>query len=446
MEGALKLESVSTKQKRIAKLARENPKMALTSLNHYLDLAWLREAYADTRKDGAVGTDGQTAERYEAQLETNLQNLLNRMKSGTYKAPAIRRVYIPKGDGTQRPLGIPTFEDKIAQRAVAMLLEPIYEQDFSECSFGFRRGRSAHQALRTLRNQIMNRSGRWILDLDLRKYFDTIDHQHLRRFLARRVTDGVIRKLIDKWLKAGVLDRGVLSRPKTGTPQGGVISPILSNIYLHVVLDEWFRDIVAPRLGLKASMVRYADDAVLVFQGRWDAERVYKVIGKRLEKYGLSLHPEKTKLVDFRFKSPTQTRREDHVTKSFDFLGFTHYWGKSRQGKWVVFQKTARSRLARTLKGFNQYCKRNRHMALSVQHQQLSRRLMGHYGYFGITGNSRSLRILHHQVARIWRKWLSRRSRKSNITWEKFTLVLERFPLPKPKIIHRYTSPVGERT
>jgi RNA-directed DNA polymerase len=256
----LKPANVSTKQERIAQLARENPAMAFTSLNHHLDLEWLRTAYEQTRKDGAVGVDGQTAAEYRTKLDENLAELLNRIKTGRYRAPAVRRAHIPKADGSKRPLGIPTFEDKVAQRAIVMLLEPIYEQDFMPCSFGFRPGRSAHQALRHLRSQILERGGRWVLDVDLRRYFDTIDHGRLREFLAKRVVDGVVRRMIDKWLKAGVLEDGQVTRPEMGTPQGGVISPLLANIYLHYVLDDWVAQQVIPRMNGRCSLVRYADD------------------------------------------------------------------------------------------------------------------------------------------------------------------------------------------
>ena len=240
MTGTLKPDSVSTKQRRIAELASKNPAMAFTSLNHHLDEEWLRHAYNLTRKDGAVGVDGRTAADYEAKLDENLRDLVARIKSGRYVAPPVRRARIPKADGTTRPLGIPTFEDKVAQRAIALLLEPIYEEDFLPCSYGFRPGRSAHAALRGLRSFIMECGARWVLDVDLRKYFDTIDHSHLRAFLARRVVDGVVRKMIDKWLKAGVLEEGQLRRSDVGTPQGGVISPLLANVFLHYVLDEWY--------------------------------------------------------------------------------------------------------------------------------------------------------------------------------------------------------------
>jgi len=258
--------------------------MVFTALNHYLDMDWMREAYARTRKDGATGADGQTAEAYAENLEGNLLVLRVRLKNGRYQAPPVRRTFIQKADGTRRPLGIPTFEDKVAQRAVVMLLEGIYEQDFQDCSFGFRPGRSAHDALHQLRAQIMERSGRWVLDVDLSKFFDTIDHGHLRRFLDHRVRDGVIRRLIDKWLNAGVLDDGQLRRSESGTPQGGVISPLLANVFLHYVLDRWFAEGVLPRMKRRCSLVRYADDFVMVFEDFLDSTRVLEVLGKRLGK------------------------------------------------------------------------------------------------------------------------------------------------------------------
>ena len=245
MTKASDFETVSTRQQRIAELAKQSPQMAFTSLNQYLDLSWLYEAYRRTRKDGAVGVDGQTAADYEKDLEGNLRSLLERAKSGTYRAPPVRRTYIPKGTGGDtRPIGIPTLEDKILQRAVVMLIEPIYEQDFHDCSYGFRPGRSAHQALQSLWEQTMQSGGGWILEVDIRKFFDTLDHGHLRTLLQQRVRDGVVLRLIGKWLNAGVMEDGAISYPDAGSPQGGVISPMLANVYLHYVLDEWIaRDV-----------------------------------------------------------------------------------------------------------------------------------------------------------------------------------------------------------
>jgi group II intron reverse transcriptase/maturase len=439
-EGALNPDPVSTKQARIAELAMKNPSMAFTSLNHHLDVQLLRRAFELTRKDGAVGIDGQSATEYEKNLGKNLECLLGRIKSGSYKAPPVRRAYIPKVDGSQRPLGIPTFEDKVAQRAIVLLLEPIYEHDFLPCSYGFRPGHSAHQALQDLRTSIMTCGGRWVLDVDLRRYFDTIDHGHLRQFLDRRVTDGVIRRMIDKWLKAGVLEADAIKRSDVGTPQGGVISPLLANIYLHYVLDEWFARDVEPRMKARCALVRYADDFVMVFEDFLDCERVQRVLSKRMEKYGLALHVEKTKRVDFRFKRRKGERHPATQATTFDFLGFTHVWGKSARGKSVVYQRTAKDRFARALKKVTDWCRRNIHLSIRDQRKRLARMMNGHYAYFGITGNSRRIRWYAHHVERIWFSWLRRRSRGGRGGYQMFDALLRRYPLPKPLVVHRYAA------
>jgi len=437
----LKPASVSTKQEHIATLARNNPEMAFFTLNQYIDYEWVRYAYDRTRKDGAVGVDDQTAEEYAANLEQNLLELVDQLKSGRYRAPPARRHYIPKTDGSKRGIAIPCFADKVAQRAIVMLLEPIYEQVFLDCSFGFRPERSAHQALQTVRRAIMERGGRWILDVDLRKYFDSIDLAKLREFLDRRVMDGVVRRLIDKWLKAGVLEDGQLHYPDTGTPQGGVISPCLANVFLHYVLDEWFAQAVQPRLRGPSTLVRFADDFVGLFAYKDDAERVLQVLEKRMGKYGLQLHPDKTQLVDFRAnRKPTPASGETALATTFQFLGFLHVWGKSRKGNAVVRQQTAKDRFARALRVINEKCRRMQHEPLPEQHSQLSRTLKGHFAYFGISGNSKRLAALHYATRRIWRKWLSRRSTKSRVTWASLSRLEKRFPLPPPKIIHCYTG------
>src|SRR4051812_14020973 len=300
MPGTPSPDPISTRQRRIATLARQSPQAAFTTLAQHIDIDWLFEAYLRTRKDGAAGVDGQTAVDYAVDLEGNLRSLLDRAKSGSYQAPPVRRVHIPKGTGPEtRPIGIPTFEDKVLQRAVAMVLESVYEQDFVDCSYGFRPGRSGHQALEALRQRLMEVRGGWVLEIDIRKFFDAMDHRHLHAILRRRVRDGVLLRLIGKWLKAGGLEDGRVTHPDSGSPQGGVISPVLANAYLHEVLDTWFERTVKPRLKGRASLARYADDAVLVFEREGDARRVLEVLPKRFGKYGLTLHPEKTRLVPF---------------------------------------------------------------------------------------------------------------------------------------------------
>jgi len=429
-------EIVSTRQQRIAEMARQAPEMAFTSLSHHIDINWLYEAYRKTRKDGAPGIDGQTAKDYEANLEGNLRSLLDRAKSGErYKAPPVRRVYIPKGDGGTRSLGIPTFEDKVLQRAVAMVLEPIYEQDFLDCSYGFRPGRSAHQALRAGRERLMAMGGGWVLEVDIRKYFDTLDHRHLREILERRVRDGVIRRLIGKWLNAGVMESGSITHPEAGTPQGGVVSPLLANIYLHEVLDVWFEREVKPRMKGGAFLIRYADDIIMGFKLESDARRVLDVLPRRFGKYGLTLHPEKTRLVDFQ-RSRYPDDSDNQGPGSFDLLGFTLYWARSRKGYWVVKYKTAKGRLKLALSRIKDWCKANRHRPIREQQQALSLKLRGHYGYYGITGNSFWIAKFRTEVIRLWHKWLSRRSQKARLDWEIFNRLLKRYPLPAPIAIH----------
>lgn len=429
--------TVSTKLQQIAALAKKAPGMAFTTLAHHIDIEWLREAFRRTRKDGATGVDGQTAQEYEANLEANLQSLLQRAKSGNYRAPPVRRVHIPKGDGkSTRPIGIPTFEDKVLQRAVTMVLEAVYEQDFLDCSFGFRPGRSAHQALETLWRQLMKMGGGWVLEVDIQRFFDTLDHARLQSIVQQRVRDGVLVRLIGKWLNAGVLEGNDTKYPEEGTPQGGVISPLLANVYLHDALDVWFEEEVKPRLHGEAVLIRYADDFVICFQRKDDAERVNAVLPKRFGKYGLTLHPEKTRLVYFGRPS-TQPRVGGQGLEpgSFDLLGFTHFWAKTRKGRWAVTRKTAKSRLNRALKRVADWCRTNRHRAIDEQHRALSRKLRGHYSYYGITGNGRALQRYANQVRLRWYKWLSRRSQRP-MPWAAFAQLLARFPLPPPRVVH----------
>jgi RNA-directed DNA polymerase len=440
--------TVSTRQQRIAELAKQAPQMAFTSLNHHLDLAWLQEAYRRTRKDGAPGVDGQTAAEYERNLESNLRVLLERAKSGTYRAPPVRRVHIPKGmGGDTRPIGIPTFEDKVLQRAVVLVLEPIYEQDFSAGSYGFRPGRSAHQALAALWQQTMQTAGGWIVEVDIRKFFDTLDHGHLRTFLQRRVRDGVLLRLIGKWLNAGVLAEGCVSYPDAGSPQGGVISPLLANLYLHYVLDEWFAQEVQPRLKGRAFLIRYADDFVIGCTGEDDARRVLDVLPKRFGKYGLTLHPDKTRLVPFQ-RPPRRPDRQGPPRAqrpgTFDLLGFTHYWGLSRNGPWVVKRKTAASRFTRAVRTIAQWCRLHRHLPLAEQHQKLSQKLRGHFAYYGITGNAPALSRYRAAVTNLWRKWLGRRRRAAPLWWSCFVRLLERYPLPPVTVVHSVCRPVAK--
>ena len=430
--------AVYTKLQRIAKQASEAPQMVFNNLVHLVDLKLLREAYRLTRKNGAPGIDRVTAKEYGVKLERNLQCLLERMRAGQYKAPPVKRVHIPKDDkGNTRPIGIPTFEDKVLQRAVAMVLGTIYEQDFLDCSFGFRPDRSAHQALEAVRRTLMEMRGGWVLEVDIKDFFGAIDHTKLRSVLDLRVRCSGLRRFIGKWLKAGVMEGSTLHHPDAGTPQGGVISPLLANIYLHEVLDLWFEQTVKPLMRGRAELVRFADDFVIIFAIEADAQRVWNVLPKRFGKFGLSLHEDKTRLVSFgRPKDKGQCPGASH-SDTFDFLGFTHYWGRVFERPWVVMRKTARSRLRRALKRIDEYCRKSRHVSVKEQHETLCSKIRGHFNYFGVAANQRSLSNLVHQVRRIWRKWLDRRSQRARMTWPKMLKLLTRYPLPRPRVVHR---------
>jgi len=432
------LSTVSTKRQRIAELAKQMTATALTSLSQHIDIDWMREAYERTRKDGATGVDGQTAAEYAANLEDNLRSLLDRAKSGDrYRAPAVRRVYIPKGDGTKlRPIGIPTFEDKVLQKAVVMALEPVYEQDFLDCSYGFRPGRSAHQALEVLWHRLMEVGGGWVYEADIEAFFDSVDKTQLQEVVRQRVRDGVLLRLIGKWLRAGVSEDGRVYCPETGTPQGGVISPLLANIFLHEVLDAWFEREVKPQLQSEAHLVRYADDFVIVFARRDDAERVLEVLPKRFGQYGLRLHPEKSRLLRFKRPPKRPGASGGGEPDSFDLLGFTHFWGRSRKGSWVVQRRTAKDRFRRALSRISAWCRDHRHESIAKQHETLSRKLKGHDAYYGITSNCGALKKLRHAVERVWFKWLRSRSGHAHQDWKWMTRVLERWPLPRARVVH----------
>ncbi len=426
------MKSVSTKQLSIANTAKKYPHEPITVLHPNLDLHWLWEASLRVRKNSASGVDNQTYADYEDGRQERLMALLSKAKDGSYRAPPVKRKYIPKDGGELRGIGIPTLEDKILQRAVVMLLEPIYEGEFHNFSFGFRSGKSPHQALQYTYNQCYEQQVAYILDVDLRQYFDTIDHGHLREILRHRVGDGVITRLINKWLKAGVWEDGSVHYPKTGSPQGGVISPLLSNIYLHTVLDDWFVKDIQPQLEGKSFLVRYCDDFVMGFANKADAESMLDALKVRFAEYGLQIHPEKSRLV--RFKRPNVGDKSE----TFDFLGFTHYWGKSRKGNPVVQRKTSGKRLRDTLSAIKEWGWKHRHRPLKEQQEQINLKLTGHYAYYGITGNSRSLRELHHQVRRLWRKWLGRRNRDGPMNWTAFSQLLVNYPLVSPRIVHSY--------
>jgi group II intron reverse transcriptase/maturase len=404
-----------------------------------IDIAALRRAYDRQRKDAAVGVDGVTKEQYGQDLEVHLEDLYERLVSKRYRHQAIRRVHIPKENGKTRPIGISAFEDKLVQDAVREVLEAICEQDFLGCSYGFRRGRSAHDAVRTLDGAVSKGRVNWILEADIVSFFDGVDRKALTEMLRNRIADEPLIRLIGKCLHVGVLDGTEYSEPEMGTVQGSVLSPMLGNVYLHYVLDLWFERDVKPRLRGQAQLIRYADDLLIAFERKDDAERVMAVLGNRMGRYGLTLHPDKTRLLPFGRPPSTQKGRKGPAT--LDFLGFTFFWGKSRWGKWWVQCKTRRARLRRAIVSIADWCRRHRHWSVAAQHAALTRRIRGHFNYFGVNGNGRCLRLLVAEAKRAWFKWLSRRSQRRHLNWEQFSKMYERYPLPGPRITVQIWAP-----
>jgi RNA-directed DNA polymerase len=426
------MEEMLTVEMQIANRARNHPKEALTNLHEFIDEGKLHLSFEELNKNAASGVDGETWVSYAEKRSERIPQLLGEFKSGKYKAPNIRRVYIPKGEGKFRPLGLPTVEDKVLQKAVTDVLTPVYEQIFHTSSYGYRPGKSPHQGLEKLFNEVSFKNKRYIIDADMQNYFGSINHQCLREFLDRRVKDGVIRKMIDKWLKAGVLEDGQISYPTEGTPQGGTISPLLSNVYLHYVLDEWFNDQIKPLLKGDGMLLRFADDFLLGFTNREDAMRVMQVLPRRLGKYGLTLHPEKTKLIELVEGKKQQDR-------TFDFLGFTHYMGTSRKGKPILKRKTSSKKMSASLKRMDDWIKMNRHVGVKDLIVRVNQKLRGYYGYYGITFNIRKLKSYYEQTKRKLHKWLNRLGGKKHWNWEKVTkLTREWIPLLKPEIYHSY--------
>jgi group II intron reverse transcriptase/maturase len=399
----------------------------------------LHKAWEKVRTNkGAAGVDRMTVTRFAECTDERILALHADLRNKTYRPQPVRRVVIPKSGGGTRPLGIPTVRDRIVQQALLQVLEPIFEGVFSSRSHGFRKDRGCATALDVV-DRAIRHGYSWVVDADIEKFFDTVDHDRLLTAVNDRVSDGSVLRLIRQILTAGAVLPEVSSTEPTelGTPQGGVISPLLANIYLHYVLDEWFEREVKPRLRGRAFLIRYADDFVMGFACEEDARRVLEVLPKRFGKYGLTLHPDKTRLVPFvRLGVRPGSGDAGPAAGAFDLLGFTHYWGRSRRGGWVVKRKTASNRFSRAVKKIAEWCRRNRHQPITVQHRALSQKLQGHDAYYGITGNFRALDRLRRVVERVWRKWLARRRGAGSLLWERFGQLLERFPLPAARIVH----------
>jgi len=418
-----------TKFSCIKQKAQENPNEVFTSLAHHLTQEYLLNSFSKLRKSAASGIDKESARDYASNLSMRIEDLYNRLCSHKYKAPHIRRAWINKGDGKQRPLGISTTEDKIVQRAVADILNLIYEQDFYDFSYGFRPKRNAHQALSYLRGQCMRRKISWILDADIQGCFDNFDHTVMMELLSRRIKDTAILRLIKQWLKAGVVDGSSLQFSIQGTPQGNIISPLLCNIYLHHVLDTWLDKTIRPLLKGEIFVIRYADDFIIGFEYEADARRVANVLPKRMNRFGLTIHPEKSKLIRFtpdgKGKPPT-----------FDFLGFTHYWTKTQRGNPVVKRKTCHKKMQGVIRKLTDTCRFNKHAKLKDQYKLLCSKLRGLYQYYGIRGNFISINRMYRTVIKAWFKWLNRRSQRHSYTWKGYRELLRHFTFPWPRIMH----------
>lgn len=423
---------------RIAEIAKQDARVKFSSIAQLLTIEALWEAFDGLRQQAAPGVDGLTCAHYAQALIENLRGLHERLTNKTYRAQPLRRIYLDKEDGSKRPISIPALEDKIVQKAAVEVLNAIFEQDFLDCSYGFRPGRSAHEALDEVGRVLCRTPVGYVLELDICSYFDSIVRGPLMEMVEGRVSDGSILRLIGKWIHVGVIDEGRLLFSETGTGQGQIISPLLANLYLHHVLDVWFEEQVKPRLKGQAYEIRYADDALLCFQYREDAQRVLEVLHKRFERFGLRLHPEKTRLVEFGRRAHAQAQRTKAKTATFDFLGLTHRCATSRNGKFTVHVSTMKKRLKRSLRAIAQWCRAHRHDPVEFQARMLNAKLRGHYQYYGRPTNYRSLWKLYRAVRRTWRTWLTRRTRGKRMSWARFANLLTHHPLLRPRITHAW--------
>lgn len=430
---------MQTKLNLISERVKQDEALRLTSLVHLLNEESLKASYLELKKGKAPGIDGETIESYAINLDENIKSLVTRMKNQSYHPKPARRTYIAKANGKQRPLGIPAIEDKIVQRGIAQILAAIYENDFMDFSYGFRPHRSCHQALKSLNQVIMTRPINHIIDADIKGFFDHVDHEWLMKFLEVRIADVNLLRLIKRFLKNGYMEEGRLFATEEGTPQGGIVSPILANIYLHYVLDLWMEKVVKPRCRGAVEIVRYADDFVICVQYKDDAEKILEGLKARLDKFKLELASDKTRLIEFGRYAKQNAKTKGKRAATFNFLGFTHFIDQSRKGGFKLGRKTDRKKFSAKLKEMNEWLKTVRNLFVLKDIWKLLRaKLRGHFQYFGVSGNHRNLVLFEHHVKRIVIKWLNRRSQKKSFNWESFGKYLERHPLPKPQIHHDF--------
>lgn len=435
-------ETVRTKLASIAQRAKRDKKAKFCSLAHLMSKGTFREAFRRLSNTAAPGIDGETKKTYQENLEENLNDLLQRLKKGTYRPTPVRRKLIPKpGSHKLRPLGIPTLEDKLVQSALAIILENIYEQDFLDTSYGFRPGRKPHDALKDLSRNIGTKKVGFIVDADIRGYFDHVDHEWLMTMLKERISDSKILRLIKKFLKAGIMEEGKRANTDEGVPQGGSLSPLLGNIYLHYVLDLWFSKVVVKHCHGEAYLTRFADDSVACFQYQRDAQRFYEAFEKRLRKFNLEIAQEKTRIIEFgRYAERDIKRRGGRKPETFDFLGFTHYCGRSRNGRFKLKWKTARKKFTAKITAFTDWIKANRNLPLKDIWGIVNSKLRGHFNYYGVSDNWRGLLKYKKEVERVLCEWLRRRSQRSKLTWPRFNQMKKIYPLARPKSLINLNS------
>ena len=435
-------ESVATKLGFVAERAKREKKIVFGNLMHHINEESLKASYQQLRRECAVGVDGTSWEEYGQKLEENIKGLMGRIKTMSYRPQPVRRVYIPKDNGEQRPIGIPAIEDKMVQKAMSWVMEAIYEQDFHENSYGFRREKGSHQALKKINDLIMQKPINHVIEADIKGFFDNVEHKKLVEWLRVRISDEYFLRYVVRFLKSGYMEAEAFKKTDKGTPQGGNISPMLANVFLHYVVDEWFEKEIKPRIKGQGYVVRYCDDFVILVQHEEDTELILKELKQRLEENGLAVNAQKTRSISYGRNERGNAQRQGRKTNTFDFLGFTHYIGTSRWGTFKIGRKTSKKRIRRSCVAMNQWLKEIRSaMPLKEWWKQLSAKMRGHYAYYGVSNNSRSIEAYYHLVVRMVYKWLNRRSQKKSMDWEMYEQYLKRYPLPKPRIVHQFYVP-----